>query len=475
MTPIILSGGSGTRLWPLSRKKYPKQFLSLFDDNLTLYQNTILRLEGIKNLSPPITICNKEHRFIVADQLADINHENQDILLEPTGKNTAPAIALAAFHLEAMGKSHELMLVLPADHIIKDKQAFHQSIAIAQQAAEDNYFVTFGIQPDKPETGYGYIKQGERLNNDTLLYKIDAFVEKPDIKTANKYLESKKYLWNAGIFLFKASQYLKELANYHPEIIEYCKEAYSKLTTDIGFIKIDQTAFDKTPSISVDVALMENTPNAVVTPLNAQWSDVGVWSAVYETGDKNNDKNVFHGDVLSHESHDNLVYTEKRLVSLVGVKDLVVVDTQDATLVIHKRKAQQVKQIVSQLEAAKRPEIDLHTEVHRPWGAYKCIDQGNRYQVKRLTLKPGACISSQMHHHRAEHWIVVKGTAQVKCNDKTLLLTENQSTYIPLGATHQLSNPGKIPLEIIEVQSGEYLGEDDIVRFEDQYGRLLDD
>ena len=470
ITPIILSGGSGSRLWPLSRQLRPKQFLPIVDE-LTLFQNTLQRLQGIPDIDLPLVVCNEEHRFMVVEQLCTLGVAHQGIILEPVVRNTAPAIALAALHLKAQGKVDTLMLVLPADHVIQGKAAFHHAVQQAYQAAREGYLVTFGIVPQKPETGYGYIRQGTAIGG-LSAHKVAAFVEKPDQATAIDYLASGEYLWNSGIFMFRVDLFLEELAQYQPTLLATCEQALTQLSQDMDFIRLDTVTFTACPSISVDYAVMEKTRNAVVIPLDVGWNDVGAWSAVWDIGQKDEDNNVLRGDALLHNAHRNLVYTEQRLVALVGVENLVVVDTKDALLVAHRDQVQDVKKIVEKLQVMQRSEATIHREVNRPWGSYDCIDHGQRFQVKRIIVKAGEKLSLQMHHHRAEHWIVVSGTAQVQCGDKTFLLTENQSTYIPLGEVHSLANPGKVPLEIIEVQSGSYLGEDDIVRFEDQYGRV---
>lgn len=468
--PVILSGGSGTRLWPLSRQLRPKQFLPMIDE-LTLFQNTLQRLQAIPQLEKALVICNEEHRFMVAEQLRTLHLQHQGILLEPIGRNTAPAIALAALYLSQQGKTDALLLVLPADHVIQDKLALQAAIHMAAQAAHDGYLATFGIVPQRAETGYGYIQQGASIEG-LSAKRVAAFVEKPDAATANAYFESGEYLWNSGMFLFRVDRLLDELALYQPEVLQQCQLALAHPTSqDLDFIRLDSNAFASCPSISIDYALMEKTKDAVVVPLDAGWNDVGAWSAVWEVSTQDEHHNVLRGDVLTHNASNNLVYAEHRLVTLVGVENLTVVETKDAVLVAQRDQVQDVKHIVTQLQHQQRPEASIHREVNRPWGTYDCIDGGERFQVKRIMVKPGAKLSLQMHHHRAEHWIVVSGTAEVRCGDKTLLLTENQSTYIPLGEIHSLSNPGKLPLEIIEVQSGSYLGEDDIVRFEDVYGR----
>lgn len=469
MIPVILSGGSGTRLWPLSRKQRPKQFLPVVEEE-TLFQSTVLRLKGIDDLEAPLIVCNENHRFMVAEQLRQLELSNQGIILEPIGRNTAPAIALAAIQASRCDPEARL-LILPADHVIQDNEAFRKAIAHANQIAYSEYLVTFGIVPTAAETGYGYIQAINNLpdTKDTMLIK--KFVEKPDLATATKYLENGNYFWNSGMFMFRADVYLEALSKYQPDILQACEASMSKSKNDEDFIRINADEFSNSPDISIDYAVMEQTDKAAVVPLDAGWNDVGAWSAVWDIGTKDDAGNVVHGDAILHKSCDNLVHTEKGLVSLVGVNNLVVVNTQDATLVTHKDQVQNVKAIVEQLQKHKRPEADIHREVNRPWGSYDSIDSGDRFQVKRITVKPGAKLSLQQHHHRAEHWIVVKGTAEVTCDSKTFLLTENQSTYIPLGATHRLTNPGKIPLELIEVQSGSYVGEDDIIRIEDQYGR----
>lgn len=471
ITPVILSGGSGTRLWPLSRQLRPKQFLPLVDE-LTLFQNTVQRLQGIPQLEDALVVCNEEHRFMVAEQLRELRLGHQGILLEPVGRNTAPALALAALHLTQQGKADALMLVLPADHVIANEEAFQQAVQQAAQAAQDGYLTTFGIVPQRAETGYGYIRQGVDLVG-LPVKRVATFVEKPDVATAQAYVASGEYLWNSGMFLFRADRLLAALEEYQPKVLQACQSALAHPNHDLDFIRLDAAAFAAAPAISIDYAVMEKTHDAVVIPLDAGWNDVGAWSAVWEVSQQDTQQNVLRGDTLTHQASGNLVHAEHRLVALVGVDDLVVVETKDAVLVAHRDQVQDVKHIVGQLQAQQRSEASVHREVNRPWGTYDCIDAGGRFQVKRIVVKPGAKLSLQMHHHRAEHWIVVSGTAEVHCGDKILLLTENQSTYIPLGEVHSLSNPGKVPLEIIEVQSGSYLGEDDIVRLEDAYGRVV--
>lgn len=462
--PVILSGGSGTRLWPLSRQLRPKQFLAIVGED-TLFQSTLKRLQALEGLLDPIIVCNEEHRFMVAEQLRELGIKDHSILLEPIGRNTAPAIALAALLAEQKQLADAVLLVLPADHVIKNELALHQAIHQALPLAQSGQLVTFGIVPQCAETGYGYIQHDG-------VHQVLRFVEKPDKPTAEAYVNSGEYLWNSGMFLFKVSSFLADLQNYAADVLHSCQVALEHPHTDKDFIRINAESFKSCPSISVDYAVMEKAKNVAVIPLDAGWSDVGAWSAVWEVGSKDTQGNVLRGDVLTNRAQNNLVYSEERLVALVGVDDLVVIDTKDATLVAQRDKVQDVKKIVEQLQGQQRSEALLHREVFRPWGSYDCIYGADRFQVKRITVNPGERLSLQMHYHRAEHWIVVNGTAEVRCGNKTMILTENQSTYIPLGEVHQLANPGKVPLEIIEVQSGSYLGEDDIVRFEDQYGRV---
>jgi mannose-1-phosphate guanylyltransferase/mannose-6-phosphate isomerase len=461
--PVILSGGSGTRLWPLSREAYPKQFLPLVGDS-TMLQATWKRVAAIAGRAP-IIVANEEHRFIAAEQLQQVSARPQAILLEPTGRNTAPAIALAA--LEATRNDQDaLLLVLPSDHVIADEAGFREVVREAVAAAEDGKLVTFGIVPTGPEIGYGYIK----ASTGTSVRPVERFVEKPDLTTAQGYVASGEYYWNSGMFLFKASRYLEELAKFAPEILEGSRKAWELSKRDADFIRVDKDAFAATPSDSIDYAVMEKTHSAVVVPLSAGWSDVGSWSALREVSVKDAQGNAHHGDVIAIDCHNTYAYGS-RLIAMVGLDDVVVVETDDAVLVGRGERIQEVKAVVAKIKQDNRSEATWHRKVYRPWGAYDSIDMGQRFQVKRITVKPGATLSLQMHHHRAEHWIVVSGTAEVTRGEEVLLLTENQSTYIPLGVTHRLRNPGKLPLELIEVQSGSYLGEDDIVRFEDTYGR----
>ena len=468
MIPIILSGGSGTRLWPLSRKMYPKQFLSLLHDE-TMLQKTLLRLRGVEH-SPPIVVCNNEHRFIVAEQARQIGLEDLSIILEPLGRNTAPAIAVAAIHA-LMKQQDPVLLVLSADHEITDENAFRDAVRQASVLAERGRLVTFGIVPTQAATGYGYIRRGEAEDSG---YAVDEFVEKPDTATAESYLADGKYFWNSGMFMFKAKTYLDELQKFNPEMVKHCYEAADQMTHDIGFLRLNSDAFAACEANSIDYAVMEKTELACVVPMDAGWSDIGSWSSLWEQGNKDDHGNSTHGDVMTTDTEDSFVHSESRLVAAVGVKDLVIVETQDAVLVADKSKAQEVKQIVERLQQEQREEENFHRIVYRPWGSFDSVDEGDGYKVKRISVKPGARLSKQMHHRRAEHWVVVRGTARVFRDDEIFDLQENESVFIPLGATHYLENPGSEPLDIIEVQSGSYLGEDDIVRFEDIYGRSDD-
>jgi mannose-1-phosphate guanylyltransferase/mannose-6-phosphate isomerase len=463
IVPVILSGGSGTRLWPVSREAYPKQFLPLVGKD-TMLQATWKRVADIADAAP-IVVANQEHRFMAAEQLRECGAVPQALILEPIGRNTAPAIAIAA--LQAL-IAHEdaLLLVLPSDHVVRDEGAFHHAVKQAAMAAEAGKLVTFGIVPTAPETGYGYIKaaKGEGVR------PVERFVEKPNLETAEQYVRSGEYFWNSGMFLFKASRYLNELEALQPTILSACRAALAMASRDSDFIRLDADAFAASPSDSIDYAVMEKTADAAVVPLDAGWNDVGSWSALWEVSDKDASGNACHGDVIAVDCRNSYAYGN-RLIAMVGLDDVVVVETDDALFVGHKDRVQDVKEIVARIKRDGRSEAAAHRKVYRPWGAYDSIDNGARFQVKRITVKPGATLSLQMHHHRAEHWIVVSGTAEVTRGDDVILLTENQSTYIPLGVTHRLKNPGKLPLELIEVQSGSYLGEDDIVRFEDNYGR----
>lgn len=465
MIPVILSGGSGTRLWPLSRGQYPKQFLPLVSDK-TMLQETWHRLEGLTDLAAPIAVCNEDHRFIVAEQLREINVKPQAIMLEPVGRNTAPAVALAAL----AAKPDEVLLILPSDHVILDINSFQQAATLAQQLAEKDHLVTFGIVPTHPETGYGYIKLGIASHN---AYTVEAFVEKPNLAIAQTYLNSGDYLWNSGMFAFKARVFLQELGKFNPEMLEVCQRAFNEAQRDTDFVRVAADIFASCPADSIDYAVMEKTASAMVIPLDAGWNDVGSWSALWEVTRKDAQGNATRGDVMTVDSHNSFIHSENKLIAAIGIRDLVIIETDDAVMVAPKDRVQDVKLLVDKLKLNKRPEADSHRKVYRPWGFYDTIDIGADHKTKRILVKPGAKLSLQMHHHRAEHWVVVKGTALVSKGDEQILLTENQSTFIPIGVTHRLENPGIIPLEIIEVQSGSYLGEDDIVRFLDHYGRTV--
>lgn len=466
LLPVIMAGGSGTRLWPLSRELYPKQFLPLQGDT-TMLQVTISRLAGLAD-AMPLVICNENHRFLVAEQLRQCGVLGGNILLEPVGRNTAPAIALAALQATASGDD-PLLLVLAADHVIQDVSSFQAAIRRAIPHAQSGALVAFGIVARSPETGYGYIRHGEPVGDGA--FRIAAFVEKPALTVAEDYIASGEYDWNSGLFLFRASRYLAELEKFRPDILAICRQSLAGAQPDLDFVRVHAATFETCPDDSIDYAVMEKTDAAVVVPMDAGWSDVGAFASLWEILPKNADGNVHRGDVLSHDSQNNLVFAENALVATVGLTDMVVVQTKDAILVAPRDRVQEVKQIVNRLKTAGRTEHHIHREVYRPWGKYDSIDAASRYQVKRITVKPGAKLSVQMHHHRAEHWIVVSGTARVTLDGADRLLTENQSIYLPVGVVHALENPGKIPLELIEVQVGPYLGEDDIVRFEDRYGR----
>ena len=465
MIPVILSGGSGTRLWPLSRGQYPKQFLPLVSEH-TLLQDTLLRLSGLAGLQAPLAVCNEDHRFMMAEQLWEINAKPAAIILEPMGKNTAPAITMAALS----AAEDDILLVLPADHVITDIDAFHQAIEHAKILAGQGFLVTFGIVPTAPETGYGYIKRDTQPHG--AAFKVAAFVEKPNLATAQHYLQSGDYFWNSGMFVFKAACFLSELEKFNPTMLAVCKNALNAAQVDVDFVRVDKAIFSTCPADSIDYAVMEKTDKAVVIPLNAGWNDIGSWSALWDVTQKDASGNALSGDVLTIDTENSFIYTDDKLVTVIGVRDLVVVATKDAIMIANKDKVQDVKYIVEQLKKANRKEADVHRKVYRPWGHYDLIDEGDRHHAKRIVVKPGAKLSVQKHHHRAEHWVVVKGTALVSRGDETVLITENESTYIPVGMIHCLENPGVIPLEIVEVQSGSYLGEDDIVRFSDHYGRI---
>ena len=460
--PVVMAGGSGSRLWPLSRSKQPKQFLSLTSEK-TMLQETITRLSELDTDSA-VTICNEENRFFVAEQLRAIGKLGS-IILEPVGRNTAPAIALAAFQASA----DDVLLVLAADHVILDQQKFTASVNAALPLAEKGKLVTFGIVPTQAHTGYGYIKRGANIDAG---FVVNQFVEKPNAETAKAYLDSGDYYWNSGMFLFKAGRYLDELKAFRPDIYNACEQAMKDTEADLDFVRIDKDAFAACPDESIDYAVMEKTADAVVVPMDAGWNDIGSWSSLWDVSEKDANGNAVVADAITLDTTNSYIRGEDRLVATIGVDDLVIVDTKDALMVVAKDRVQDVKKVVQALKDEGRSEFEFHREVYRPWGKYDSIDNGERYQVKRITVKPGAKLSVQMHHHRAEHWIVVSGTAKVTKGEETFLLAENQSTYIPIGVVHALENPGKVALELIEVQSGSYLGEDDIVRFEDLYGRV---
>ena len=472
LQPVILSGGSGTRLWPLSRRAYPKQFLALVDDE-SLLQSTAARTDRLDEraqLLPPLIVCNEAHRFLVAEQLRANGHAAGDIILEPTGRNTAPALTLAALTAE---EDDPVMLLMPADHVVRDVDAFVRAVSAGLPHAEAGKVVTFGIVPDSPQTGFGYIRSGSAV--DKQAYDLDAFVEKPDRATAESYVASGEYFWNSGMFLLRATRWLELIQRFRPDIATAVKKAHAGGQRDLDFYRVDTEAFAASPADSIDYAVMEplsrEPGECLVVPLDAGWSDIGAWDALWAVSDRDGSGNACHGDVMAFDARDNVLHAQHRILAAIGVQDLVVVETSDAVLVAHKDHAQDVKRVTEQLDAQGRGESEFHRCVHRPWGTFEGMDQGERFQVKRLSVKPGARLSLQMHHHRAEHWIVVSGTARVTCDDKEFLLSENQSTYIPIGMKHRLENPGSIPLEIIEVQSGSYLGEDDIVRFDDIYNR----
>ena len=477
LIPVILCGGSGTRLWPLSREQYPKQLLPLLNNEDSLLQATARRMEGITGvqLGTTMVVCNEEYRFVIAEQLRVMNNA-ASILLEPVGRNTAPALTLAALAV-MQGGDDPILLVMPADHVITDTTAFHSVVHKSIKLAAEGAIITFGITPDSPETGYGYIQSGAAFEKDGFFY-IERFVEKPDFDAAQSYLDAGSYLWNSGLFMMRASVWLSAIGYCRSDILMACRTAWNQNSVDGEFLRVERLAFEQCPADSIDYAVMENIttdadslPTGIVIPFSAGWSDVGAWDSLWQILPKDNKGNVSRGDVLLHDCHGSLVMAENRLVACVGVEDMVVVETPDAVLVAHKDKTQDVKKIVASLKHEKRAEGQLHRKIFRPWGWYDCVDIGKRFQVKRIVVKPGASLSLQMHHHRAEHWIVVSGTAQVTRGDTKYLVSENESTFIPLGTRHRLENPGSVPLEIIEVQSGSYLGEDDIVRFEDVYGR----
>jgi mannose-1-phosphate guanylyltransferase/mannose-6-phosphate isomerase len=468
LIPLILSGGSGTRLWPISRRNLPKQFLSLSGKE-TLFQQTVLRAASLPDAAAPVVVASDDQRFLAAEQLQELGIANANILLEPVPRNTAPAIAVGA--LQAMARDADaLILVLPADHLIGDTGAFAEAVERARHLAEQGWLVTFGIRPDRAETGFGYIRRGASLEGET--FRVAQFVEKPALDVAESYLASGDYDWNSGMFLFRASRYIEELKTLAPAMLDAAQAAFRNANTDLDFIRLDADAFTAAPSDTIDYAVMEKTGHAAVVPVACGWSDIGSWDALWMAADKDEHGNHVDGDVIAMDTRRSLIRSHDRhLVATIGLDDVVVVTTPDATLVARRDASQDVKKIVERLKAAGRSEHDLHRVVRRPWGSYDSLESGDRFQVKRIVVKPGAALSLQMHHHRAEHWIVVKGVAEVTCDDKVFLLAENQSTYLPLGSRHRLRNPGRVPVELIEVQSGAYLGEDDIVRFDDVYGR----
>lgn len=466
--PIIMAGGTGSRLWPMSRELYPKQFLRLNGD-FSLLQDTVSRLNGLE-VTEPLLICNEQHRFLAAEQLRQINQLSKNIILEPVGRNTAPAIALAALSATADG-SDPLLLVLAADHVIENTEAFHQAIRAATPLAEQGKLVTFGIVANVPETGYGYIQRGESFGESA--FNVKRFVEKPDLPTATEYLASGEYYWNSGMFLFSAKRYLEELGEFRPDILAACQLAMADVKIDAvqDFIRVDLEAFSACPDESVDYAVMEKTTDAVVIPLDAGWNDVGSWSALWEVNERDDNGNALTGDIFTHKTSNCYINTDDTLVAAIGVENLVIVNTKDAVLVIDKSQVQDVKKVVEFLKSNDRREYRLHRESYRPWGRHDKVVDAPRYQINRVTVKPGGKFSLQKHLHRAEHWVVLSGTAEVTLEGKTYLLTENQSTFIPIGSVHMLENPGKIPLELLEISSGSYLGEDDIIRLKDHYGR----
>ncbi|MDH3282342.1 MAG: mannose-1-phosphate guanylyltransferase/mannose-6-phosphate isomerase [Gammaproteobacteria bacterium] len=472
--PVILSGGAGTRLWPLSRELYPKQLLPLTGDE-TMIQQTAARAAAVAGAGAPIVVCNETHRFLVAEQLREAHQVPAAIILEPVGRNTAPAVAVAA--LVALEQADDdaadpILLVMPADHLIRDQAGFESAVAAGQRLAAQDYLVTFGISPDRPETGYGYIRQSETLLDEaSAATGVAEFVEKPDIKTARQYIDSGNYLWNSGIFMFRAGRYLEELGWLAPAIKEACEAAVLGAKEDLDFLRLDQESFEDCPSDSIDYAVMEKTRAAAVVPLAADWSDVGSWAALHRVAESDAADNVTAGDVITEDTEGCFIYSSGRLVATVGLRGHIVVETADAVMVAAKNRVEDVKKLVQQLKEQGREEPNLHRKVYRPWGSYDSIEVDEGFQVKRITVNPGGVLSLQLHHRRAEHWVVVRGTAKVRRGDETFMLKENESTYIPVETMHRLENPGSEPVELIEVQTGDYLGEDDIERFEDQYGR----
>jgi len=463
LVPVILCGGSGTRLWPLSRSEFPKQYLPLVNTH-TLFQNTLLRLQGLPHVAPPVVVCNESHRFIVAEQLLDAHITPSAILLEPAGRNTAPAIAVAALHA-TQDQEDPVLLVLPADHHFENISALHQTLSRSFDLARSGNLVTFGIVPDFPATGYGYIKKST-ASSEKIGFKIDQFVEKPDLKTAEHYVASKQYLWNSGMFMFTAGAYLEELGRFNPEILRQSRCAFDQKIQDLDFIRLDEQSFRQCPADSIDYAVMEKTTHGAVVPLDAGWSDVGSWDAIWDIQPKNADGNVIKGDVISYDTQNSYLYAADKLLAVVGCREHIIIQTADAVMIAPKARVQEVKNIVKQLKRARRPEARRHPKIYKPWGSSQVMDQSDRFHVRKVIVKPGAKLSIQKHYHRSEHWVVLNGTARVHKEHEAILLSENQSTYIPLGTVHQLENPGKIPLELIEIQTGGYLEDDDVERFE---------
>ena len=472
IVPVILSGGVGSRLWPLSREHLPKQLMPLLGSAHSLFQKTLIRVGGIAGAAPPIIVCNESYRFMAAAQMQEIGMPCGDIILEPSGRNTCPAIAAGTLAAMKNGDDPDI-LVLPADHLIRDDRLFAAAVQKGSELTSAGRIITFGIVPDRPETGYGYIRKGECLPGceDGQAFAVSRFFEKPDHEKASAYLESKEYFWNSGMFLFRASAFIEELGRFSPEILDACRKSYLKASRDLDFVRLEKCAFETCPNISIDYALMEKTPHAAVIPLSVGWSDVGSWNSLHAVSEKDECLNSFTGDVLLEDVHNCHIHSESRLVAALGIQNLIIVETKDAVLVSSIDRSEDVKIIVDKLKKQKREEVFSHSRIYRPWGSFESIDNGERFKVKRITVNPGAALSLQMHYHRAEHWIVVRGTARIIKGDEEFLLNEDQSTYIPWGTRHRLENPGKIPLELIEVQSGSYLGEDDISRLDDRYGR----
>lgn len=475
IVPVVMSGGVGARLWPLSREHFPKQLMPLTGGKYSLFQETIIRLSDISEIRPPIVVCNESHRFMIAAQMQAIKTDYEAIILEPVGRNTCPAIAVAA--LEAVkGGDDPVLLVMPADHLIRDSKLFASAVEMGAEFALAGKIITFGIFPDRPETGYGYIRKGEGLRTgqgiENGAFLVSEFAEKPDLERAAFYVESGEYFWNSGIFMFKPSVFLQELERFAPAILDACRDSFEKARRDLDFIRLEEKSFTSCPANSIDYAVLEKTPHAVVIPVDVGWSDVGSWLSLHEVCAKDECGNVIRGDVVAEDAHNCYIHSENRLVAALGIENQIIIETKDAVLVSSIERSQDVKLIVNRLKDEKRDEALTHLRAYRPWGSFENIDKGNRFKVKRITVNPGAALSLQMHYHRAEHWIVVKGTARIVRGDEVFLLNEDQSAYIPFGTNHRLENPGKIPLELIEVQTGSYLGEDDIFRFDDHYGRV---